>query len=173
MKLDLEKLRDDPQLAAQIVFLSSIGHVCLQWSLLELTLLALLSNMEDMDIEKGEVIFGGLDIKPRVNMAISLGTRHKLPPPLLAELRAIRKVIQVDLMDRRNQAVHGAHGESELLGTYQLRMSRWPAPKKLQPVSYESMIALSEEIHRVQQRVYAVLTDMVDWRIKRTAAGPK
>lgn len=171
MKLELDRLRDDPQLAAQIVFLSTIGHVCLQWSLLELTLLALLSDMEGIDLEKGEIIFGGLDIKPRINMAITLGTRHKLPPPMLKELRAVRKVIQDELMDRRNQAVHGAHGESELLGTYNLRMSRWPAPKKLQPVSYENMIALTEEINAVQRRVYAVLTDMVEWQAKRAASA--
>ena len=171
MNIDLEKLKHDPQLAAQIVFLSSIGHVCLQWSLLELTLLAFLSSLEEIDVEKGEIIFGGLDIKPRINMAITLATQHNLPLPMLKELRAIRKVIQQDLTERRNQAIHGAHGESAVLGTYNLRMSRWPAPKRLQPVSYEDMIALSSEIHVVQQRTYQVLSDMAAWRIRRAKAG--
>ena len=171
MKLDLDKLRDDPQLAAQIVFLSTIGHVCLQWSLLELTLLALLSDMEGIDLEKGEMIFGGLDMKPRINMAIGLARHHKLPRPLQNELTAIRKVIQKDLTERRNQAVHGAHGETDVLGSYRLRMSRYSAPKKLQSVSYEDMMALTEDIHNVQRRVYKVLNEMVEWRTRQAASA--
>lgn len=162
---ELAWLSSDPELRAQTAFTSAIGHVCLQWSLLELTLLSYLCILEECLREKGDLIFGGLDMLARVNTAISLSRYHKIPRPLVKELEEIRKALQKGgLAERRNQAVHGAHAASDILGTYVLLMPRWKGEKKLQPVSTADLVELSEELHSLYVRAWSVIQKYGDWK---------
>jgi hypothetical protein len=167
-----EQFLADPKLRASTAFLAGIGHVCLQWALLELTLLALLCAIEEMPTEEGDLVFGGLDMQARVNTAISLARHHKLPRLLIVELEAVRRSLQKGrILERRNQAVHGAHAETEEFGTFQLRMSRWPVPKKLQRVSVEDMLKLTEEVHELQRRTVKVMDQFGDWKFGHLGAA--
>lgn len=168
-KPDFRAIIDDPKKTSATAFLASIGHVCLQWSLLELTLIAVLCAIEGIPDEKGDLIFGGLDMQPRINTAINLARYHKLPRPLINELVAIRKALQGGVSERRNQAVHGAHAETAVLGTYRLRMSRWSGDKKMQDVSLEDLFRLIEEIYTLQRRAYGVFEGVGKWKFGRGA----
>ena len=164
MSDDLDWLKSNPELRAQTAFTSAIGHVCLQWSLLELTLLSYLCVLEGCLPEKGDLIFGGLDMLGRINSAISLSRYQNIPAPLIKELEAIRKSLQKGkLADRRNQAVHGAHAAGGTLGTYNLLMSRWKGERKVQPVSIADLVDLARSLHQLQVRAYDVIEAYGDW----------
>jgi len=158
-------------MTSQIKFMASIGHVCLQWALLEMTILAVLDALEDMPHERGAIVWGGLDMLPRFHMAINLAQFHKAPHAIPLELRAIRKALQDGIADGRNQAVHGAHKDSGVLDSVQLTMVRWPEPRRTQTVTLEDMFKLSEDIHALQRRCYAVFEAIGAWKFPNNGAG--
>jgi len=45
-------------------FLAGIGHICLQWALLEQTLLGIIAAAENMPLEKTYTRFGTTDMMP-------------------------------------------------------------------------------------------------------------
>lgn len=149
---------------SQVPILASIGHVCLRWSLLEMTVLAVINQLELISSEKGALLYGGLDILPRFKLAIRLAEYHRLPRDLTNELKEIRKAVQKDVAERRNQAVHGAHSDADVLEAVNLTMVRWPEPKRTETVSLEDLIALTEEIHDLQVRTYRVFEEVHKWQ---------
>jgi hypothetical protein len=145
-------------------FCLMIGHVCLQWALLELGLLSILAALQNLPPDEAETIFGGLDMQPRCNMAINLARMHRLPRPMIQRLEAIRKALQGGLADRRNQAVHGAHAESHLPGHIQLRMVRWKGEKSVQHVSIADMYSLTKELGVLAQEAGSIFDDYGLWK---------
>lgn len=141
-----------------------IGHVCLQWALLELALLSLLAALENVPNDRAEMIFGGLDMLPRCNMAINLARHHRLPRPMIQRIEAIRKAMQGGLSDRRNQAVHGAHAASDLPGHVRLRMVRWKGDKSIQHVSIADMFGLATELAALAQEASLIFDDYGRWK---------
>ncbi len=66
----------------------------MQWSQLEMAILGIIMQVEPMDPEKAYLIFGGLDIQPRLNMAINLARQNKLPPLYVSRIVAMRTKVQ-------------------------------------------------------------------------------
>jgi hypothetical protein len=98
----------------QIKLLAGIGNVCLQWSLLEHNVLFVILAIEDLPQVKGEIIFGGLDLRPRLGMALNLAVEAKLPKPLQKRISKLRDTLRdEDLYNRRNRVVHGAQRTSD------------------------------------------------------------
>lgn len=147
--------------------MAAIGHICLQWARLEMALLGVIYAIEDMPVEKGEIIFGGLDIKPRVNMAIGLARYSKVPQRIVRRLVELRTVIQKDLMDQRNQAVHGAHKNLEGDETT-VRMVRWSGDKKDKTLSVLDLHQLGVAILEAADECWAVRDAIGEWKF-----GPK
>src|SRR4051794_1451847 len=84
-------------LAQQNVFLSAIGHICLQWALLEQSVLFVIGAIEDLPMQKAYVMFAGMDMKPRLNLAIELAMQARLPHArLIKPLMDIRKQLNRD-----------------------------------------------------------------------------
>lgn len=164
MNDEISEFWADPKQRAKTAYLASIGHVCLQWSLLELTTLPVLYAIEDVPAEKGDLLFGHLDLLPQIGMAISLADNQRMPGKVITELKAIKKELQDGVRERRNQAVHEAHADTDTLGTFNLRMARWRGPKKLQAVSLEDLIKLTEDIHALQRRMYGVFEQIGRWK---------
>jgi hypothetical protein len=52
--------------------LAHIGALCLQWSYLEYVIGAIIWKLLNLDIGVGTIVTGGLDLLPRINMAINL-----------------------------------------------------------------------------------------------------
>lgn len=153
----------------QIQILAGIGHVCLQWALLETTLLAVLNVFQNLPTDEGAIIFGSLSMQNRLNMAVNLARHHKAPQKVLTELIAMRKTLQddkggVSLADRRNQAVHGAHQEGLEADTVSLTMFSWNEAKRQKDLTFEDFTELAEEISALQRRGYRVFEDLGRWK---------
>lgn len=147
------------EVPGEIAIKVTIGDVCLQWSRLEMALIGLICQIEPIDIEKAFIIFGGLDIQPRVNMAINLGRHNKLPPAILKRIGAVRTKLQNGLAERRNQVVHGAH--REIVGAHTtLTMVRWKGAKRNKTLHATDIAALSAEIHELGTEVYSISEEL-------------
>ena len=145
-------------------FCAMIGHVCLQWALLELNLLGLLSSLESVSTERAEILFGGLDMLPRCGMAINLARHHRLPGPMIKRIETVRKKLQSGIADRRNQAIHGAHARSDIPGHVRLRMVRWKGAKSVQHISIKDMHDLAMEIAALASEADAIWVDYGRWK---------
>lgn len=155
---------DDETLQQQI--LASIGHICVQWALLETLVANIIWAELVMDHETGAIVTGGLDIFPRVNMAIRLAHHKKVPRPAIHHLDNIRKALQSGLGDRRNQAIHGVHAEASDPGATALTMLRWPEPKRTQEVSIEDLYQTSQEIIALQNLASEALEIIWQWQLR-------
>lgn len=52
--------------------MACIGNVCIQWALLEQNIMGILGACPNCPLEEVAILFGGLDMKPRLNMAIKI-----------------------------------------------------------------------------------------------------
>lgn len=146
--------------------MAAIGHVCLQWSLFEHTVLYVIYALEDLNYHKGDIVYGGLDWRPRLNMAINLATYHKTPKDLIDRLKAIRKKITKDkLADRRNTAVHGVHKPGENDGEVVLTMPRVGGENKHTTLTAIQIGELGAEIKSLQEAVNSIYSDIGVWKL--------
>ena len=147
-----------------VITMTAIGNVCLQWSRFEISILMVIFALEDIPPEKGDIIYGGLDWKPRLNMAINLAEYHKAPHSIRKRLRALRNRIRnEDLNERRNQVVHGAQSASEG-GKTNFMMSRWPQPKKIQALSPVEIGALGTVLMEIGQEAAEIFDAIGAWK---------
>ena len=148
---------------------ASIGHICLQWALLEHTVLALIAAAENMPMPKVHLVFGGMDMLPRMNMAVTLTEEAKWPLHLTKRVRAIRTALQKggeDLSSRRNQAVHGVHSISSLPAHVKLTMVRWRGEREAQDVSLNDLHALGVRLHGLSKEAWSIFEDYGRWKFK-------
>lgn len=85
----------------------SVGMICRHWADIEYIFSQTIWHLLKLDAETGKIVTGGLDMLPRVNMAINLAKQTKQPSDLLRILEEARTAIQDGLDTRRNRAVHG------------------------------------------------------------------
>lgn len=145
-------------------FLASVGHVCLQWSLLEHTILFIIGMGEEMPAEKACNRFAGLDMLPRLGMAISLAEEAKWPQRYTKRLRNIRKAIQSGLNDQRNLFVHGVHEATGVEGEFQLTMSRWKGDRRCQIVTILEASELAHQLSLLAQEAQSIFSDYGVWK---------
>lgn len=150
-------------ISGDVKIMASIGYVCLQWARLEMALLSVIYAVEGISMEKGELIYGGMDIIPRVNMAIRLADHAKVHPPLVKRLRNVRKAIQSDLCDRRNQIVHGAHRDMDN-GSTTLTMVRWRGDKRQKTFTALDIANLGNEIFELGNETWSISKDYGEWK---------
>ena len=84
-----------------------IGNICYQWAHLEHLLFLSITSVLRLDNDTGKLITSGLDILPRVNLALKLAKHLRAPPQAIKGLEATRSTLQNGLLDRRNRAIHG------------------------------------------------------------------
>ncbi len=138
----------------------------MQWALFEHHVLFIIYTIEVIPAEHGDIIYGGLDWRPRLNMAINLAKRHNLPPPLQKRLRAIRaEVTDKKLAERRNTAVHGVHKSGKIDGEYTLTMPRLPEPNKHTVLTAYDLKDLGDEINALSNKTLELMTDIGNWRM--------
>jgi transcriptional/translational regulatory protein YebC/TACO1 len=136
----------------------------MQWSLLEHILLHTIFAITDTEHKEGEIIFGGLDMQPRVNAAINLARHHKAPKDIIDRLKAIRKEIQDNLSERRNMAVHGVHSEGDTPEMVKLHMPRLPEPKKRKQMSIAEMHKIGTDIKEQGRQAVLVFAAVGQWK---------
>ena len=145
--------------------MAAIGHVCLQWSLFEHTVLYIIYSLEGITYHKGDIIYGGLDWRPRLNMAINLCVHYEAPKPLINRLKELRKKIDKDkLADRRNTAVHGVQRRGENEGEVIMTMPRVPGENKHTTLTAIQIGALANEIVAIQREADSIFREIGDWK---------
>jgi hypothetical protein len=156
---------------ANLAIMAAIGHVCLQWSRLEMAVLGLLVAIELTEFEKGALLFGHLDLQPRVNMALNLARAKKLPPPVLGRITAVRQRLQKGgLADRRNQVVHGAHRDMEGVETT-LTMIRWKGEKRSRRMTAAEINSIAVEAYELGSEVWSIMIEVQERILEQIRAS--
>ena len=148
-------------------FLAGIGHICLQWALLEQTLLGIIAAAENMPLEKTYTRFGTTDMMPRIRMAVRLTEEAKWPPHLRNRLKAIRTALQKEnggLAERRNLFVHGVHEGMNDQGEVRLTMVRWTAENREQVVTILDAAFLANRLGELAQESQSIFSDYGVWK---------
>lgn len=153
--------------------MAGIGHVCLQWALLEHLLLGCIAAVEGMPLEKTYIMFGGTDMIARCGIAINLARQAKLPGTYPARLDAIRKELRGGLQDRRNQAVHGVHASSDIPDSMRLTIAKWPEPRRHQDVSVMDLYELGKRLSELGKEADEILNLIWQHRITGLENGFK
>lgn len=145
--------------------LVKIGNICWQWSMLEFSVAGLIWRLLGIDPDTGKIVTGGLDMIPRLNMAINLARHMKAPRYVTDELAKVRKAIQDGLDAERNRAVHGVNFPPNSAGEFLVEMHRGKGPKT--PVA-----VTTAELDNLGKRLNALCNDMFLLH-NRTAEDPK
>ena len=147
--------------------MAGIGGVCVQWALMEHLVLGMISTNETMDLDRVYLIFGSLDMKPRLDMAINLARAAKTPAPMVQRIVAVRKALRDErLADRRNQAVHGVHKTCYQPDSIQLTMPRWPEPRRTETVTALELYQLSTRLSELGNEICAIGAEIHAWKIR-------
>ena len=124
--------------------MAGIGGVCVQWAFLEHLVLGMITTNEGMNLDRVYLMFGSLNMKPRLDMAINLARAAKTPVPLIQRIEAVRKALRDErLADRRNQAVHGVNKAAAQPDSIQLTMPRWSEPRRTETVTVLDLYQLN------------------------------
>jgi hypothetical protein len=144
--------------------LANIGLICVQWSAIEYTVSIIIWSLLNLEPQVGMIMTGGLDMLPKLNVAINLARHLKTDRAIISGLVAARKSIQDGLDTRRNRAVHGVQF-SEPGGGYAVEVHRGPGARTRIPGDNQEFVALSDELHLVR----LALTDARDRAIAMAA----
>ncbi|MFS0737466.1 hypothetical protein ABC347_10485 [Sphingomonas sp. 1P06PA] len=150
----------------QLKIMSSIGHVCIQWALLEHLLLGCIAAIENIKLEKTYIMFGSADVVARCGFAINLARDANLPGHFPARLDAIRKELNGGLKDRRNQVVHGVHAAADMPDAVRLTIAKWTGPRRHEVVSVMQMYELGSRLNELANSANAIQNEIFEWRIK-------
>lgn len=160
MPTELIPGEDDPA-----AIMACIGHVCVQWALLENNLLGILAAAQGISIDEAAIIFGGLDMKPRLNSAILLAEHHKWKPPLLKRLRALRATIdQGKYVDRRNMLIHGVHSASDKPQHFKLYTPRRKGAAQIEEWSISDAHRFGMQVQDAALEAYAIFGEYGRWK---------
>lgn len=147
--------------------MAGIGGVCVQWALLEHLVLGMIATNEGMPLDRAYLMFGSLDMKPRLDMAILLARDAKAPEPMVKRIIAVRTALKDEkLADRRNQAVHGVHKEAARPDAIQLTMPRWAGDRRTQTVTALDMYDLAGRLAELQNEIWLVGEDIHAWKVR-------
>jgi hypothetical protein len=149
--------------------LARVGLICRACSTIEYAVASVIWAMLELDPETGKIVTGGLDMQPRLNMAIALARHKSEPKELVASLETARKELQDGLLDRRNLAVHGIP-LTDVAGLATLEVHRGRYARKPTPRGFDEIKALSDEIVAVMNALAAVTAPYVLSRAEKIAA---
>lgn len=122
--------------------MATIGALCLQQSLLEYNLARIIWELLDFDPDTGAIVTGGLDLRPRLNMAILLARHKKAPRQVCNALVKLRDELrETELLERRNRAVHGVHVLIDEGRSTRTRMLRVAKPNRDQILTTEQLVS--------------------------------
>lgn len=162
---------DEEELQVQV--LACIGHICVQWALLEAYGANIIWALLPVGYDTGAVITGGMDMLPRYNAAIALAEHKHAPTPAIQKLKAIRKTLQDGLADRRNQAVHGIHSAVEGdPSKIRLTMLRWKGSKRDEERSTQDLHQTSQDTRSLQHLAEEALHIIWEWQLRTSQPKP-
>lgn len=153
--------------------LIQIGNIAAQWSHLEYKLAQTIWILLGLDEGTGKIVTGGLDMLPRVNMAINLSRHLKAPRSLIDLLVKVRKELQDKLQEERNRAIHGVHfhgSQGELL----VEVHRGKGDRTRKPLPESDLNETGNRLHELgTELTAAVLAETHSLRLALLAMAKK
>jgi len=154
----------DPEIQeAHDLRLREIGAICAQWSYLEYLLLRTMQKLLEIGDETAIILFGGLDIRPRMAMTIELAAHYKAPKRLRDAIVDTRAAVEGGLLKQRNRAIHGV----QFLysdATMQVEMHRGK-DRKRREMSLAELRKLTDDIFELGSKL-SVVINAVLWKTK-------
>jgi hypothetical protein len=144
--------------------LACVGRVCIEWATLEYHLANAIWFLVDLDKPTGRIVTGGLDMLPRLNMAINLARHKRADKLLISALVDAREAIQGGLDTRRNRAVHGLQFTDG--GVYTVEVHRGKGGRDRQDLTTAELESLGEEIHQLELSFASVLVSVMAKKIR-------
>ena len=161
-----------PGVDDQSAIMACIGYVCIQWALLENNLLGVLSASQKITIDEASILFGSLDMRPRLTKAIGLAEFHRWSQPLKKRLRDLRAGIdKLKLNDRRNMLIHGVHSESTKPQHFILYSPRLSGDAQREEWSIQDAIILGDQVRFAALEAHAIFVAYGQWKFGKD--GPK
>lgn len=133
------------------------GQVCNKWAYLEYLLSNVIWWMLKLDKPTGMIVTGGLDMLPRLNMAINLGRHLKVDRKLITVLIELRGALQNDLIDRRNLIVHGVRSSWDGDDEVHAEVHRGKGARVPQRLDVDHLISVSLELGALQKKLIDVI----------------
>lgn len=133
--------------------LASVGDVCIQWANVEYQVAHIIWCVLDVNMEVGKIVTGGLDMQPRLNVAIILAKQLDAPTYLIDGLVQARKDIQDGLDIKRNRAVHGVTYFDPALPTAMVELHRGKGPKTPVEFSNDDLEIFRGELNNLGNRL--------------------
>ena len=151
----------------QIKIMAGIGAVCVQWAVLEQMVLGVIATVEDQRLERVYLMFGGLDLRPRLNMAIALASDRNIPSPIISRLKSIRSALgkPENLADKRNQAVHGLHADAGIPDSVRLTMARWGEPRRHEIITTRDLYDLQARLRELWIEAHDLQEAIFSWKL--------
>ena len=132
-----------------------IGNIAAQWSHLEYMLAQTIWILLGHDAETGKIVTGGLDMLPRINMAINLARHLNAPKPLTECLEKIRKELQANLIETRNSAIHGVQFNGPN-GELEVEMHRGKGNRKRNPLPEKTLNQTGKRLYELTNELRSV-----------------
>lgn len=129
-----------------------IGNIAAQWSNLEYRIAIVIWILLGLKEETGKIVTGGLDMLPRVNMAIKLSRHLKCPRNLIDTLVKIRMELQDSLQEERNRAMHGIQF-SDSNGDLEVEVHRGKGGWNRRPLSISSLNQTGKRLHELSNEL--------------------
>lgn len=143
----------------------------MQWSSLEYVLVQAIWAMINVDAEVGKILTAHLDIKQRAAMAFAVSNQTNAPVSFRNALKAVQRSLQDDdLINRRNQAVHGIHFSTDRPDAVNVEMHRGKGGRAPRLQTDADLAKLSREICEVRTRFGVALLAYAKQRMGDQAA---
>lgn len=154
-----------PGVDDQSAIMACVGHVCVQWALLENNLLGVLAASQNITVDEAAILFGSLDMRPRLAKAIGLAEFHRWKPPLKKRLRDLRGGMdKLKLIDRRNMLIHGVHSQSTKPLHFNLYSPRLSGDAQRQEWSIQDAITLGDQVRYAALEAHAIFAEYGRWK---------
>jgi hypothetical protein len=137
-----------------------VGTICKHWARIEYLFALTIWQMLNLDAETGKIVTGGLDMLPRVNIAINLARHTQQPKPVIKVLESARSAIQDKLDARRNRAVHGVVFLDENFA-YETEVHRGRGNRQRQPLPTAELDSLCSDLLTVIIKLQTELSSYV------------
>lgn len=142
--------------------LAFVGDVCVQWANIEYQVAHIIWYLLGVHMEVGKIVTGGLDMQPRLNVAIVLAKQLRAPAYLVKGLTEARKEIQDGLDIKRNRAVHGVTYFDPSLPTARVELHRGKGPKTPVEFSTSDLDAFRHELSSLGIKLNQLFTRLSD-----------
>lgn len=151
---------DFPDYDESVKRIAFIGNISVQWAHLEYLIAVTIWRILHLDPDTGKIVTGGLDMLPRINMALNLARHLKAKRALINRLVSTRKAIQDGLDVRRNRAIHGVGFYNPATRVTSVEVHRGKGDRKPSALPNSELRSLGTEINQLGKELNATLSEL-------------